>query len=260
MAVVALASSAGTAVYLGASGSAVLALAAPPAKLVAAKTTQPVPYGSPLAVAVATAEPCPSMPLAIAFTSNVRDTLALHLHLPWGKPGDPEGLMVEDYGAYDGTAIREQLPVYDITSGALHVLAGHNAIDIALDSGTPLYAVTSGTVFTMDNWTIPGYPQGYAAVVISDVLRDDAGEPIAFLYGHVRQFDTPNWQHVNAGALIARSGGGETDPGRGFSDMPNVHFEVIESAQPLRARAGTVNPHQFLENLYAYAAHAPAGC
>jgi murein DD-endopeptidase MepM/ murein hydrolase activator NlpD len=36
-------------------------------------------------------------------------------------------------------------------------------------------------------------------------------------------------QHVEAGQLIAKSGGGEDDPGRGFSDMPNVHFEVIES-------------------------------
>jgi murein DD-endopeptidase MepM/ murein hydrolase activator NlpD len=140
------------------------------------------------------------------------------------------------------------------------VLYGHNAIDIKLDSGTPLYAVTSGTVFTMTNWTVPGFPQGWAAVLISDTLRDDSGEPIAFLYGHVREFSTPNWQHVAAGALIAKSGGDPDDPGAGFSDMANVHFEIIESPQPLRAHAGTVNPHQFLKNLYDYAAHAPAGC
>jgi len=36
--------------------------------------------------------------------------------------------------------------------------------------------------------------------------------------------------------------------------MANVHFEVIESPKPLTAHAGTVNPHQFLENLYADAA------
>ena len=36
--------------------------------------------------------------------------------------------------------------------------------------------------------------------------------------------------------------------------MANVHFEVIESPHPLLAHAGTVNSHQFLENLYAYAA------
>jgi hypothetical protein len=39
--------------------------------------------------------------------------------------------------------------------------------------------------------------------------------------------------------------------------MANVHFEVIESPHPLLAHAGTVNPHQFLENLYAHAAACP---
>ena len=98
--------------------------------------------------------------------------------------------MVEDYGAYDGDAIREHLPVYDVTSGSLQVLFGHNAIDIVLGSGTPFYAVSSGTVFTVYNWTIPGAPQGYAAVVVADALRDDQGDPVAFLYGHVRELDT----------------------------------------------------------------------
>jgi murein DD-endopeptidase MepM/ murein hydrolase activator NlpD len=200
---------------------------------------------------------CPLMKLGIAFTSGVTDTSSLHLRLPWGQPGDPEGRMVEDYGAYDGVSVREQLPVHDVTTGTLQELFGHNAIDIVLDSGTPLYAVTSGTVYRMTNWTIPGGPQGYAVVVVSDVLKDDQGDAIAFLYGHVREFDVPNRAHVAAGALIAKSGGDPDDPGAGFSDMANVHFEVIESPNPLLARAGTVNPHQFLQNLYAYAALCP---
>jgi murein DD-endopeptidase MepM/ murein hydrolase activator NlpD len=218
------------------------------------------------AVAVASARPaatssaaaCPAVSLAIAFTTNVGDTTALHLHLPWGRPGDAEGRMIEDYGAYNGTSIREHLPVHDVTTGALIEMSGHNAIDIILDSGTPLYAVTSGTAYRLTNWTIPGGPQGWAVVVVSDVLRDDHGEPIAFLYGHVREFDVENGQPVAAGALIAKSGGDPDDPDAGFSDMANVHFEVIESLHPLIAHAGTVNPHQFLENLYSYAAAAPA--
>jgi murein DD-endopeptidase MepM/ murein hydrolase activator NlpD len=212
----------------------------------------------PAPVAAATASPsCPPMKLAIAFTNNVTDPSALHLRLPWGRAGDPEGRMIEDYGAFNGVSIREQLPVHDITTGTLRELSGHNAIDIVLDSGTPLYAVTSGTAYRMTNWTIPGGPQGYAAVVVSDTLRDDLGHPIAFLYGHVREFDTQDGQHVAAGALIAKSGGDPDDPGAGFSDMANVHFEIIESQHPLLAHAGTVNPHQFLENLYAYAASCP---
>jgi murein DD-endopeptidase MepM/ murein hydrolase activator NlpD len=192
------------------------------------------------------------MQLAVAFTTNVKDASALHLALPWGKPGDPEGPMIEDYGAYNGSSVREQLPVHDVTTGTLQELSGHNAIDIVMPPGTPLYAVTSGTVYQMTNWTIPGGPQGYAVVVISDVLHDDRGEAIAFLYGHVREFDVPNAQHVGSGALIAKSGGDPGDVGAGFSDTPNVHFEIIESPLPLRAHAGTVNPHQFLQNLFTY--------
>jgi murein DD-endopeptidase MepM/ murein hydrolase activator NlpD len=204
--------------------------------------------------------PCPPVTLALAFTENVTDTSTLHLHLPWGRPGDPEGRMVEDYGSYNGTTVRKHLPVHDVTTGTLVELFGHNAIDIVLDSGTPLYAVTSGTSYRITNWTIPGFPQGYASVVVSDVLKDDRGDAIAFLYGHVREFDVQNGQHVEAGDLIAKSGGDPDDPGAGFSDMANVHFEVIESQHPLLAHAGTVNPHRFLENLYAYAAQNPAGC
>ncbi len=203
---------------------------------------------------VAAAPSCPTMELAIAFTTNVGEVRALNLHLPWGKPGDSEGTIVEDYGAYDGTSVRKHLPVHDVTTGSLVELDGHNAIDIALPSGTPLYAVTSGTAFRITNWTIPGFPTGWATVVVSDVLRDDRGEAIAFLYGHVREFDARNGAHVDAGALIAKSGGDPDDVGAGFSDMANVHFEVLESPNPLLARAGTVNPHQFLENLYAHAA------
>ena len=214
-------------------------------------------------IVAATPSPSPTcrpMTLSIAFTNNVTDTRALGLRLPWGRPGDAEGQMIEDYGAYNGTTVREQLPVHDITTGSLVELSGHNAIDIILDSGTPLYAVTSGTAYRITNWTIPGGPQGWASVVVSDVLKDDQGDPIAFLYGHVREFDVPNGQHVVAGELLAKSGGDPDDPGAGFSDTANVHFEIIESTNPLIAHAGTVNPHQFLENLYAHAATGPAGC
>src|SRR5437764_5437334 len=119
------------------------------------------PVASPTASPSASPS-CPPIGLAIAFTNNVTDVSVLKLHLPWCRPGDPEGRMIEDYGAYDGVSVREQLPVHDVTSGTLLELSGHNAIDIVLDSGTPLYAVTSGTIYKLTNWTIPGGPQGYA--------------------------------------------------------------------------------------------------
>jgi murein DD-endopeptidase MepM/ murein hydrolase activator NlpD len=239
----------------GAAAGAAFQLSGASAAVQAQKQPAAVPMPSPSAAAT-----CQSMPLAIAFTSNVGDTSALNLHLPWGRPGDSEGEMIEDYGAYNGTTIREHLPVHDVTTGTLVEQSGHNAIDIILESGSPLYAVTSGTAYQLKNWTLPGGPQGWATVVISDVLKDDQGDPIAFLYGHVREFEVANGQRVAAGALIARSGGDPDDPGAGFSDLANVHFEIIESANPLAAHAGTVNPHRFLENLYDFAAHPQPGC
>jgi murein DD-endopeptidase MepM/ murein hydrolase activator NlpD len=253
-----------TAIVLGSVGGVVLQISA--ANAASATRSQkaaasPTPNVAQLVAPSPSPSPSPSrsctpspMELAIAFTSNVRDVTLLNLHLPWGRPGDPEGRMIEDYGAYNGVSIREQLPVHDMTSGTLQELYGHNAIDIVLDSGTPLYAVTPGIAYRITNWTIPGGPQGWAEVVVSDTLRDDSGDPIAFLYGHVREFDAANGQHVDAGELIAKSGGDPDDPGHGFSDMANVHFEVIESAHPLLAHAGTVNPHDFLANLFAYEA------
>src|ERR1700732_4003618 len=84
---------------------------------VAAPTPTPSPSAS-----------CPRRTLAIAFTSNVTDPSVLGLQLPWGHRGDAEGQMVEDYGAYNGTTIRKQLPVHDVTTGSLVELYGHNAI------------------------------------------------------------------------------------------------------------------------------------
>src|SRR2546425_13230842 len=58
---------------------------------------------------------CPPRTLAIAFTGNVTDPSVIGVHLPWGEPGDPEGRMLEDYGAYNGTTIRKHLPVHGVT-------------------------------------------------------------------------------------------------------------------------------------------------
>src|SRR5260370_4030634 len=107
-----------------AGGHSSLAVSAP----VARPTASPSPSPS-----------CPPMKLAIAFTDNVTDTSGLHLHLPWGRPGDPEGQVAEDYGASNGTTIRKHLPVHDRTTGSLVELFGHSALDIVLDTGTHHY-------------------------------------------------------------------------------------------------------------------------
>src|SRR5260370_16529309 len=120
-------SSVSAAVPIG--GHSSIAVSAPVA------TATPSPSPSPL---------CPPMMLAIAFTSNVADTSSLHLRLPWGSPGAPEGQMVEDYGSYNGTTIRKHLPVHDLTTVALLELFAHNAIHIHPPTAPPPYPPPPG--------------------------------------------------------------------------------------------------------------------
>src|ERR1700682_3834392 len=96
-----------------------------------------VAVSSPAARPTASPSPspsCPPMTLAIAFTSNVTDTSALHLHLPWGRAADREGSVGRVDGASTAVSIGEQLPVHDVTTGTLREVFGHNAIAIVLDS------------------------------------------------------------------------------------------------------------------------------
>ena len=240
---------------LGTAAGAALQLNAASAS--GASHDQPLPAPSAIATPAPSPSPsprCPAIKLALAFTTNVSDTSALHLHLPWGKPGDPEGQMVEDYGAYNGTTIRKHLPVHDVTTNAGGDVMGR--LHTSPFACSLLFRDVAGLPTLVEG----GF--GRAVEPEDDEIPSTGhrGEPIAFLYGHVREFDAQNGQRVEAGALIAKSGGDPDDPGAGFSDMANVHFEVIESPHPLIAHAGTVNPHQFLENLYDSAAHPPLGC
>src|SRR5438309_8036616 len=84
---------------------------------------QSSPVASPTASPSASPS-CPPMKLAIAFTNNVTDAATLHLHLPWGRPGDPEGRMIEDYVQFDGVSVREPLPVPYVPSGTAHEPSG----------------------------------------------------------------------------------------------------------------------------------------
>ena len=61
-------------------------------------------------------------------------------------------------------SVREQLPVHDVTTGTLHELSGHNAIRSFSTAEPRSTRVTSGTIYKLTNWIIPGGPQGYADV------------------------------------------------------------------------------------------------
>jgi murein DD-endopeptidase MepM/ murein hydrolase activator NlpD len=90
--------------------------------------------------------------------------------------------------------------------------AAHNGVDIANAIGTPILAVTDGTIVEA------GPATGFGLWVR---LRHTDGT--ISVYGHVDSFSVHAGQQVGAGQQIARMGN------RGQSTGPHLHFEVWQN-------------------------------
>lgn len=85
----------------------------------------------------------------------------------------------------------------------------HNGIDLRAATGTPVYAVSDGTVMeAKDN------PTGYGLYVA--LYHDDFGS----LYAHLSKLLVKKGQRVKAGDIIGYSGN------TGASTGPHLHFEI----------------------------------
>jgi murein DD-endopeptidase MepM/ murein hydrolase activator NlpD len=104
----------------------------------------------------------------------------------------------------------------------VHRLAMHSGIDFRAKLGTPVHATASGTV------TEAGRRGGYG-----NMVEIDHGGGITTRYGHLSRILVKVGDHIDAGAIIARSGN------TGRSTGPHLHYEVRESGS-------AVNPMQFL--------------
>jgi murein DD-endopeptidase MepM/ murein hydrolase activator NlpD len=85
----------------------------------------------------------------------------------------------------------------------------HKGLDLAAPAGSPIRAVTGGTVRRAD-WN-----GGYGNAVIID-----HGNGVSTLYGHAASLNVKPGQRVNAGDIIAKEGS------TGDSTGPHLHFEV----------------------------------
>lgn len=90
----------------------------------------------------------------------------------------------------------------------------HYGIDIAAPIGSPIYAVTDGTVIDA------GPAQGFGLWVR---IRHDDGT--LSVYGHMYDFSVSVGERVHAGQQIARIGN------RGDSTGPHLHFEILVNGQ-----------------------------
>ena len=92
--------------------------------------------------------------------------------------------------------------------------SGHLAIDIAANTGAPVYASDSGVVTMAQG----GYNYGYG-----NVIAIDHGNGFATLYAHLSQINVGTCQSVYAGQLIGLAG----NSGNSFGS--HLHFEIRQN-------------------------------
>jgi len=132
------------------------------------------------------------------------------------------GTVIDGYigaGTFVWPTSEQWLSGYDYTPST-----NHWGIDVAGDSGNPIYAVDSGVV-VYAGWNDWGY--GNALVI-------DHGNGWQSLYGHLSQLYVACGASISQGATIAAMGS------TGRSSGPHLHFELMN------ASGVRVNPWDFL--------------
>lgn len=95
---------------------------------------------------------------------------------------------------------------------------GHNAVDIASFSGTPVMAAATGRVIVARN---SGYNGGYGRMVI--MIHDNNVQTV---YAHLRSVYVTSGQDIAQGTVIGEVGN------TGRSTGPHLHFEVRGAKNP----------------------------
>jgi hypothetical protein len=110
----------------------------------------------------------------------------------------------------------------------------HSGLDIAHPTGTEVLAMTDGVVIQseMANNACGG------TIAIDHGMVD--GKKLKTRFCHNSKLLKKVGDNVKKGEVIAISGGGKSDVGRGRSTGPHIHFEVYENGQ-------TVNPKPYYE-------------
>lgn len=92
----------------------------------------------------------------------------------------------------------------------------HKGIDIAVESGTPVFSPENGVVlFAKD--TTPNGCGGFIKINHGDFITK---------YCHLSKWVVKQGQNVKKGQLIGYSGGGKNDPYKGTSNGAHLHYEI----------------------------------
>lgn len=98
----------------------------------------------------------------------------------------------------------------------------HQGVDIATPVGTPVYARAGGVV---DFARLQG---GYG-----NVIQINFGGGVTSRYGHLSRFNVKPGDVVEAGDIIAYSGGARGAPGSGDATGPHLHYEERVGGRPV---------------------------
>ncbi len=139
-----------------------------------------------------------------------------------------------------GPAWTDKAYPYGSTRGG--ALRPHTGVEFVVPAGTPVLAVSSGTVVVAGNDATMAYgPQEnfYGNLVIIE-LDSDGATPLFALYGHLSEVSVVPGQRVARGDVLGLSGES------GVADGPHLHFEVRVGQNTY---SSTRNPLLWLEPL-----------
>lgn len=106
----------------------------------------------------------------------------------------------------------------------------HKGVDLDAPSGSPVYAPLNGKI-TRSEDTTPNACGGH--------IRINHGR-METKFCHLRGMVVKVGDKVRKGQLIGYTGGALTDPGRGISTGPHLHYEIVnangESVDPLKVQ------------------------
>lgn len=102
-------------------------------------------------------------------------------------------------------------------------LAPHHAVDLANDSGTPVVAVGTGTIFYAgedQELRFGPQPDFYGRLVVIEMAQKWQGHTIYALYGHLESVTVTAGQLVQSGDVVGMVGSS------GIALAPHLHFEI----------------------------------
>ena len=116
-----------------------------------------------------------------------------------------------------------------------HRMKMHHGIDIPVSTGHDIYAIADGVIIDSETRS---NACGGTIKVSHGVIN---GKKLYTRFCHCSQLLKKKGDNVKQGEVIAKSGGGKGDPGRGGSTGSHIHFEVYENGS-------TVDPMPYYKN------------